>query len=293
MPVQSRSPRQLLLAILGENMVDEPERPVRAGAFIAALGPTGVTGPAVRVALDRLVHTEVLSRERRGREVVFALTPSGTAMLREATDRVRRPHELPLERDGWTSCTFSIPERQRALRHRLRSILSWAGFAPLRDGLWLAPGEVDLSVPLGPLRNQLPEGSILAFHAREVADFPIAAAVREAWDIDAIRAAHHAFIDTWSDPEAVSAPVTALAASTMLVADWLALLRIDPHLPRQYMGEDWPLPISIELYRGLREDLRAESSREFADLRAGRAVTPRERATSPVAAGAEVHGEQQ
>jgi len=271
MPVQSRPPKQLLLALLGDQVLDLPDQPVRAGAFIAALEGAGVAEPATRMALDRLARRGVLERRRRGREIEFALTADGVEMLGEAADRVRGSN--PFHREpGWTLVTFSIPEGRRDLRHRLRAALTWEGFAPVRDGLWLAPGRVELVAALGHLADRLPEGAIAAFHAREIDGFPIAASVRQAWDIENIRATHRAFIDTWSDPRTVAEPGAALAASTMLVADWLALLRVDPGLPAAYMGEDWPAPESVALYQRLRAELAQPARAEFEDLTRSRAV---------------------
>lgn len=276
-----RPPRQLLLALLGENLVDQPDRPVRAGAFIAALEPCGVTGPAIRVALNRLVHTEVLVRHRRGREISFSLTDSGVDLLTQAVERVRRPRIILVDKVGWTLCTFSVPERQRALRHRVRSILTWAGFAPVRDGFWLAPGAVDLSAPLRLVKDQLPEGSLLAFHAREFPDFPIDQAVRQAWDIDAIRSDHEVFCSTWAQSVTALRAGSPLATMTTLVADWLALLRSDPGLPKEYMGKDFALPRSVEIYERLREELGPPARAEFEDLCAGRQRPPSGRAGEP------------
>lgn len=276
MPVKNRSPRQLLLALFGENLDDEASRSVRTGALIAALEPLGVTPSAVRVALNRLVHTGVLKRRRHGRETDFSLTETGIDVLTEASERVRRPELILVDKIGWTLCTFSVPEQQRATRHRLRSILTWADFAPVRDGLWLAPGEVDLTVPLRPLKGTLPEGSLLAFHASVLPGFPIGPAVRQAWDIEAIRAAHTDFIATWSDAAVADDIGTGLAAMTALVADWLSLLRADPGLPREYMGSSYASERSVQLYTQLRQAWGPTAREEFAELRAGRQTGPRQ-----------------
>ena len=119
-------------------------------------------------------------------------------VLREATERVRDPHPLHAPMGVWTFVTFSLPEDLRSLRSRLRSTLTWEGFAPLRDGLWVAPGEIDLSAALEAMRADLPAGAILAFHGRELPEFPMADSARSAWDIEAIRAEHLAFIDAWT-----------------------------------------------------------------------------------------------
>jgi phenylacetic acid degradation operon negative regulatory protein len=265
-PVRSRQPKQLLLAFFGEHVFDHSAGPIRASALISVLDGAGVGAPATRATLDRLVHSEILARSRNGREIQFALTEHGMAVLREATHRVRGPHPFDPQGEGWTLVTFSIPEGQRTLRHRLRSTLTWEGFAPIRDGLWLAPGEVDLVGSLEPLRQDLPPNTVVAFHARELAGFPIGESVRTAWDIEAIRREHLAFIETWGEPAAAELTVSALTARTMLVADWLALLRADPRLPRDFMDAQWPAERSAEVYRRMHERLAEDSAAEFAAL---------------------------
>ena len=198
--MRSRQPKQLLLAFFGEHVVDQDAMPLRAGVLIEVLEGAGVAAPATRATLDRMVRRGLISRERRGREILFTLTSEGSAVLREATERVRGPHPFEPHGSGWTLVTFTVPENQRTLRHRLRSALTWEGFAPLRDGLWLAPGEVDLKSALEPLQADLPPGAVTAFHARELPGYAMADNVRAAWDIERIRDEHLAFIETWSDP---------------------------------------------------------------------------------------------
>lgn len=266
-----RPPRQLLLALLGDHVLENAETPVRAGAVIAALEGAGVTEPAARASLARLVRQGVLTSTKHGREVLFRLTDAGIALLQKASDRVRGDRPFDPHGGGWTLVTFSIPENRRALRHRVRSTLTWEGFAPLRDGLWLAPGEVDLRTSLRALSDELDPGAVVAFRARELNDFPIAASVRQAWDIDAIRSAHLHFIAAWQDVAAptVEASGSALATRTELVADWLLLLRTDPRLPPEFMEDDWPAATSVKIYRRLRDGLECAAAAEFAALASG------------------------
>jgi len=266
--VRSRQPKQLLLAFFGEHVVHQDGPPLRASVLIEVLEGAGVAAPATRATLDRMVQRGLLTRERRGREILFSLTADGGAVLREATGRVRGPHPFEPHGTGWTLVTFTVPEDQRRLRHRLRSALTWEGFAPLRDGLWLAPGEVDLAAALEPLRADLPAAAITAFHARELPGYAMADNVRGAWDIDAIRAEHLVFIDTWSDPATAGEAGSPLAARTMLVADWLALLAADPRLPRAFMDHDWPADRSYEVYWAARNALDEASTEQFAALAA-------------------------
>lgn len=266
-PTRSRQPKRLMLSFLGEFMVQDWDAPVRTGVFLEVLHGAGVAAPAARATLDRLVRNGVLSRVRHGRHLEFSLTPTGRTMLGEAKNRVHGPSPFHPNGDGWTLVTFSLPEELRTLRGRLRSTLTWHGFAPLRDGLWLASGRPALAAAIEPLSAELPDGAVMAFHAQELDGFPIASSVRDAWDIDGIREAHEAFIETWRDVT-VDGSSSAMVKRTMLVADWLELLRADPRLPPEFMDAQWPAPDSFALYRRLRAELAPQSAAEFAAVTA-------------------------
>lgn len=271
---RSRQPKRLLLAFLGEFIAQEWDEPVRTGVFLDVLHGAGVAAPAARATLDRLVSNDVLSRERHGRHLEFSLTPAGRRILAEAAERVRGSSPFHPDGDGWTLVTFSLPEELRTVRNRLRSTLTWKGFAPLRDGLWLAPGRPELAAALEPLRADLPDGTVTAFHAQELDGFPIASSVKTAWDIEGIRDAHESFIQAWSAPPSPDA-ASAVVTRTMLVADWLELLQADPRLPPEFMGAHWPAATSFDLYRQIRVDLQERSEEEFAALVAERSPLAR------------------
>ena len=261
----ARKPRQLLLAFFGEYVCDRYFEPLRTSVLLTVLDGAGIAAPAVRTNLDRMVHSGLLERRRLGREIAFELTPHGSEVLREASGRVNGPAPFEPQGEGWTLVTFTVPEDMRTLRHRLRAALTWSGFAVLRDGLWIAPGTVDLGSALGAIIPDLPPASVNAFGAAELPGFPMGEAVRDAWDIEGIRRAHDEFIAHWQDDEE-AAGLAPLTARTLLVADWLALLRVDPRLPRQYMGEDWPAEHSFELFTQRHREFAFPAVRDFASL---------------------------
>ncbi|MCP2635703.1 PadR family transcriptional regulator [Microbacterium sp. HD4P20] len=263
--VLTRKPRQLLLAFFGEYVCDRYFEPLRASVLIGALESAGVAASAVRTNLDRMVHSGLLDRRRLGREIGFELTAHGSEVLREASGRVNGSTPFEPQGEGWTLVTFSVPEHMRTLRHRLRAALTWSSFALLRDGLWIAPGSVDLATALAAIIPDLPPGSVNAFAASELDGFPMAEAVLTAWDIERIRDAHHEFIAHWERADAAS-DLPPLTTRTLLVADWLALLRVDPRLPRQYMGEDWPADHSYELFTRRHREFAFPAVRDFAAL---------------------------
>ena len=206
----------------------------------------------------------LLSRGQVGRTAEYALTPLVEGVLRQAKSRVISPTPFEHPAGEWTLLSYSMPESRRDLRHRVRSRLTWAGFGGLRDGLWIAPGTVDVAAVLG--RSDLADvaGLAEAFAARVLPGTDVDRLVHRAWDVPAIRAAHLQFIETWSRPPRVAG---SLAQVTLLGTDWLALLRADPGLPSIHLGPDWPAPTSSALYRrvfdGLEPAARAALERSL------------------------------
>lgn len=261
--MRARQPKQLLLSFFGEFVLDRADEPVRASVLLDVLEGASVAPPATRATLDRMARRGLLERVKFGREIAFGLVEESREVLREAAERVHAKRPFDPQGEGWTLVTFSLPEGQRSDRYRLRATLTWEGFAPLRDGLWLAPGEVDMGAALEPLRDVLPPNSVTAFRAKDIPAYPVSRSVREAWDITAIRAEHERFLETWAHPGARDGSRGALSALVCLVTDWIALLRADPRLPAEFMGPAWPAERAVETYRARRRELSADAEREF------------------------------
>jgi len=260
----TRKPAQLLLAFYGDMVMDFVDEPIPAAVLLDVLEGAGIAPATTRATLNRMSHRGLLSGVRTGRAVSYDLTESGIEVLREAAGRVHSPHPFEPQGSGWTLVTFSVPEGQRQLRHRLRATLTWAGFAPLRDGLWVAPGTIDLGAALHPLQHELPVGALTGFFAHEVSGFEMGESVESAWQLEAIRAAHDEFGAEWRAPAPPAGPTPALTMRTALVADWLALLRADPGLPSRYLGPSWPADDSTAIYQTRQKELAAPSTSELA-----------------------------
>ena len=136
----SPRPQSLMLTFFGIHVLGR-DLAVSSGSVIDALGRVGVTEEAVRSTLTRMVGRGLLERHRQGRKMYFALTPRAVSVLQDGHDRVWRRGAANLDWDGqWTLVGFSLPEAWRRERHDLRSRLTWGGFGPLQNGLWVAPG---------------------------------------------------------------------------------------------------------------------------------------------------------
>ena len=251
-PATVHRPQSLLLSFLGALVLDFDLPPLPSMTLLDLLADLGVAEAAARATLKRMTQRGLLTRGQVGRTAEYALTPLAEEVLRQARERVSSPRPFEHPEGEWTLLSYSVPENRRDLRHRVRSRLTWAGFGGLRDGLWIAPGTVDVQAVLG--RSDLADvaGLADAFAARPLPGTDVDRLVHRAWDVPAVRAAHDWFIETWSRPPRVSG---SMAQLTLLGTDWIALLRTDPGLPASHLGPDWPAATSTAVYRRTFEGL--------------------------------------
>jgi phenylacetic acid degradation operon negative regulatory protein len=251
-PVVAHRPQTLLLNFFGALVLDSGLPPLPSVTLLDLLADLGVSEAAARATLKRMTQRGLLERGQVGRTAEYALTPLAEQVLRDADRRVSSPAPFTHPDGEWTLLSYSVPESRRDLRHRVRSRLAWAGFGGLRDGLWIAPGTVDVAAVLG--RSDLADAAGLAdaFAARPLPGTDLDQLVHRAWDVPAVREAHARFAAVWGLPPRVSG---SLAQLTLLGADWLELLRTDPGLPAAQLGPDWPAAESAALYRRLFDGL--------------------------------------
>jgi DNA-binding transcriptional regulator PaaX len=259
-------PQSLVFSFFGGVVRGRDLPPIPTSVFLRLLGGLGVAEAATRATLARMTRNGLLERIQVGRAAHYRLTPKADAVVRKATQRVTA--EAPFDHpDGeWTLLSYSMPESRRDLRHRVRATLTWAGFGGLRDGVWIAPGTVDVAEVLADAG--LDEVAELAewFAASPLPAVRVHQFIRRAWPVDRIRERHDEFIASWWAGPSGEDP---LGQITLLGADWLQLLRTDPGLPARFLSADWPAAQSVAVYRRCYTALLPAAERRL-DLELGR-----------------------
>jgi phenylacetic acid degradation operon negative regulatory protein len=244
----SPKPQSLLLSFLAIHIL-EHGRAVYSGSVIDVFARVGVSEEAVRSMLARMVKRDLLSRRRRGRKMYFGLTPRSVGVLRDGHDRVWRTGAVNRDWDGsWTVVGFSLPEAWRSQRHDLRSRLVWAGFGPLQNGMWIAPGEVDVSAVVEGLGL---EDHLNVLHARAADPTRTDQLIDRAFDTAGIARRYEAFLNRWDRPRPAVAAPDDLTRQLLLHTDWLHLVRSDPRLPVEHLPADWPAIRAEQVFRTL------------------------------------------
>lgn len=250
---ESLRPQSLMLTFLGEQVLGR-DVCVYSGSVIDVFARAGVGEQATRSTLTRMVNRGLLRRQREGRRMYFGLTDRSTAVLLDGERRIWHTGAVNRQWDGtWTLLGFSLPESWQRQRHDLRSQLTWSGFGPLFNGLWIAPGEVDVSSLVAELGLS---AHVKVFRAQADAGMDIGAMIEETWELSELAARYETFRTRWQPWETDTPdPDDALALRLRLQAEWLRLIRRDPRLPVRHLPEDWPADRAEKTFRSVHERL--------------------------------------
>ena len=202
-------------------------------ALIRLLEPLGVSAPAVRTAVSRMVAQQWL---RAGEGGAYALTEHARTWLDEAGARIYRTE--PARWDGEWHLRVLSPITDRARRERVRNRLRFLGMAPVSDSTWVSPrasAEVD---------RLLDEEAVPSITVTGPRVEP-AEALLGAFDLAALETAYAAWLD---EAAALVAPslgaragddVQAFVVRSELVHSWRKFLFTDPGLPHELLPADW------------------------------------------------------
>lgn len=208
--------------------------------LVRLLAPLGVTAPAVRTSISRMVRQGWLRPVRLPSGPGYALTDQARSRLDEAAARIYRTRE-PVWTGSWDLLVLE-PLGSRSARERVRSGLGYLGYAPLSDSTWISPAtSPEVDALLG-----AEDATYSRFAARD--DDPAAQAAR-AWDLDALGAAYRSWLEfadaLVTDPSAHlgtsfgSADERAFAVRSLLVHEWRKFLFTDPGLPGELLPPGW------------------------------------------------------
>ena len=247
-PDRQGSPGSLIVSFAG-SYLRQLGGAIAVADLIECLGVAGLSEPAARQALSRLTSRGFLAPARVGGRAGYRLTDAGLTDLRSGDRRIfHRP--AAREHDGWVLAVFSVPESERAQRHRLRSELSWVGFGTVAAGVWAAPR------PLAePTRAVLTAADldryVTWFEARHLSPVDVG----QWWDLAALRHSYDRFLTAHrADLATTDLTDEAAFATYMRAIDaWRVFPRIDPGLPPALLPADWPAADAWTTFSGLHD----------------------------------------
>ena len=230
---------------------------VWTGSLIELLGLLGLSEQAVRSTLSRMSRKGWFKSRRVGNKSYYALTRKSEELLEEGAQRIFRPR-FDLWDGRWHILTYSIPERKRHLRHRLRTRLTWLGFGSLSNATWISPR--DLRREVEQLVSSLGiNGHVEIFSAEHLGFNDDQALVAHCWNLKELNKAYSAFIEKY-EPGFLEAkkkmargdglePSDCFVQRFMLVHDYRSSPYVDPNLPLELLPPDWLGHKAIRLFQ--------------------------------------------
>ncbi len=206
-------------------------------ALIRLLEPLGISAPAVRTAVSRMVAQQWLTTTDGSGGGEYVLTQHARDWLDQAGARIYRTEKRSW--DGDWHLRVLAPIADRARRERVRSRLRFLGMAPVSDSTWVSPRasvEVD----------RLLESEGVDAIAISGAQVQPAGALLDAFDVAGLEAAYADWLD---EAAALVAPslngtaagddVQAFVVRSELLHSWRKFLFTDPGLPHELLPSDW------------------------------------------------------
>lgn len=211
------------------------------------LSDLGVESAGVRSSVSRLKKRGVLVGLKQGGNAAYMLAPGLEDVFRAGDERIFSPRRAKKGQD-WLLTSFSIPESQRHLRHKLRTILTRVGCGQVSPGLWIAPGSLAAEI-----RQQLQRAELAdyvdMFRGTHLTEDHIRIKVAQWWDLESLDALYTDFVEhhepmlqRWAQDLNKNSPDTlrrAFADYVPMVTQWRRLPYMDPGLPQEYLPDDW------------------------------------------------------
>ena len=232
--------RSALFDLYGDHLRARHDR-APVAALVRLLAPLGIAAPAVRTAVSRMVRQGWLEPVRLTAGRGYVLTERARQRLDDAAGRIYRTRDATWDGD-WDLLVLE-PVPHRPVRERVRTGLSFLGYAALSDSTWISPFA-------SPEAGQLLDAEDAGFARFRAHDDAPGLRAREAWDLVGLA---QAYVD-WrrfaqellDDPAShlvglahASEDEQAFAVRFVLVHEWRKFLFTDPGLPAELLPPDW------------------------------------------------------
>lgn len=226
-----------------------------SGGLVSLLQDLGCSAQSARTALSRLVAAGLIARRASGRMTHYRLTDSGRVLLEDGHRRIFSFGRQDAWDGTWTVVSFSVPEAERAMRHRLRKRLEFLGFTHLHQAMWLAPR--DKSSEAAHVLEALDiEQRAHLFLARSMDVQRLATVIRERWNVAALDGRYGEFLKCFGhlcDAHAldVLSDGEAFVLRTELIQAFREFMLRDPDLPDELVPELHKRGEAVEVFTTL------------------------------------------
>lgn len=205
--------------------------------LVSLINEIGMTEPATRTMLSRMVQAGQLTVTRHGRLAVYRLAGG----FRDQFNRVRHGDEPQHWTGYFHSIVYEIPETLRADRDALRDRAAQAGFGTVRPGLLIG-----LADPADWIDQWSERADILVEPATLHCSVPTARRLAmSAWSLDEIAAEQQEYLDRMRRiadqcSDGPPPPAESFTLLNSVMRSLAGLYLVMPSVPDELTPPDWP-----------------------------------------------------
>lgn len=154
--------------------------------------------------------------------------------------------------DGrWRIISYEIPESKREMRDRLRREMQGWGLGPWHRSFWITPHPV-ISV-LQNLVSQKEEEQYLQTFEAEHSFGNRETLIEKVWGMSSLDKKYRSLFKIWHDT--LSQNMEKMEKFERVIAEYIGILRCDPGLPKELLGEQWIGFEAFTLFKEIRSIL--------------------------------------
>ncbi len=263
-------PQSAMLTLYGDYLLGRREE-IGIGSLITLLTNFGLSGQAVRSAVSRMCHANILKARSKGKKSYYSLTPRGHDLLTNGAQRIFIRKDTSW--DGtWNIVTYAIPEEDRKMRDTLRRELIWMGYGALAGASMISPYDLtdkvmELAEKLGVVER------IQIFRAEQQGLADARKIVSTCWDLDRIHDMYAKFMDKYQpgyenwlqrlqNNDNIE-PSEYFLERFLLIHEYRKLPFYDPDLPGELLPENWLRPKAAALFQEFHDLLNDKATEYF------------------------------
>jgi phenylacetic acid degradation operon negative regulatory protein len=242
------------------------------GSLVKLMSSFGLSEQAVRSAVSRMCRSGLLKAKRANRKSYYSLTSEGHSLLTEGAQRIFQRKKSHWD-GNWNIVSYSIPERMRQARDRLRLELGWLGYGPLSEATWISPHDLTREVK-SLLRKFNIEEYVHIFSAQHQGSVDPRQIVSHCWELGKIHQKYADFLAEYRpkleehrkrlEAGETIEPGECFVARFNLIHEYRKLPFSDPDLPLELLPENWLRPQAAALFDEY-HGLLTEKANEYFD----------------------------
>lgn len=202
-----------------------------------------------RGVLGKMEAMHLIESVKIGDDSQLKLSKNGYDFLNSILDQI---HKQTQHWDmKWRIVWFSIPEKNRPMRDRLRRHLEFLGMRPILNSLWITPLDIKEKIIKHIEKNNL-NHHVFFVETEQIYGISLES-ILKSWNFEKYRAYYEEFMQ--KADKILSKHDSSNFEKKKLIFEFASILNCEPQLPIELMPKDWPKFRATLYYKRIRRSI--------------------------------------